>query len=147
MEYTIVPMDSTTIGQVAMLEKMCFSSPWSEKSLNDELSNDTATWLVALGEDKSVLGYGGIHILHDEGEIMNIAVHEKFRRLGIAKDILHKLLDYAKCTQSVFLEVRSSNISAIKLYENAGFEQIAVRRNYYQFPTEDALILRKTMGK
>ena len=146
-KYTVSKMDETTLSAVALLEEMCFSAPWSEKSLRDELSNENATWLVALTDDGTVAGYGGIHTFLDEGEIMNIAVHPTFRRQGIAEQIMSKLLECAPSAKEVFLEVRSSNIPAITLYKNAGFEEISVRKNYYQNPSEDAIIMRKLMGK
>ncbi len=147
IKYTVAKMDETTLSAVADLEKMCFSSPWSEKSLREELSNENATWLVALTDDGTVAGYGGIHTFLDEGEIMNIAVDPTYRRQGIAGEILSKLLECAVSAEEVFLEVRSSNMPAITLYKNAGFEEISIRKDYYQNPSEDAFIMRKLMGK
>ncbi len=140
--YNIVPMTVETAADVAELEKLCFSDPWSEQSLREECENPLALWLTAVSDDGTVAGYGGIHTLYGEGEIMNIAVHPAYRRQGVAKEVLGALLDAAKDAETVFLEVRESNEGAIALYEGFGFQQITRRKHYYAHPTEDALILR-----
>jgi len=148
MNYRYLGMTPDTAAEVALLEQRCFSDPWSETSLLEELNNETAFWIVAQdAETDRVVGYGGIHVLFDEGEIMNIAVDPTCRRQGIGEALVTALLDHAKETQAVFLEVRVSNAPAIRLYEKLGFETIAVRKGYYSHPTEDAGIMRKEMKK
>ena len=147
MNITIRTMTNASLPQVAQLETVCFSDPWSEESLRSELENETATWLVAVLEDDTIVGYGGLHVLFDEGEIMNIAVSPAYRRAGIGAALLTALLNAAADAEAVFLEVRASNSGAIALYERFGFEKIAVRKNYYRLPTEDAHIMRKEMKK
>ena len=137
----IIPMNETHVAAVAALEKACFSDPWSENSVRGELSNDLSLWLVAV-ENGAVLGYVGSQTVLGEADMMNIAVEENSRRRGIARALVEELVRRlpAHC---LTLEVRSSNMPAIGLYESMGFQQIGLRRNYYRNPREDALILRK----
>ena len=137
----IIPMNETHVAAVAALEKACFSDPWSENSVRGELSNELSLWLVAV-ENGAVLGYVGSQTVLGEADMMNIAVEENSRRRGIARALVEELVRRlpAHC---LTLEVRSSNMPAIRLYESMGFQQIGLRRNYYRNPREDALILRK----
>ena len=137
----IIPMNETHVAAVAALEKACFSDPWSENSVRGELSNELSLWLVAV-ENGAVLGYVGSQTVLGEADMMNIAVEENSRRRGIARALVEELVSRlpAHC---LTLEVRSSNMPAIRLYESMGFQQIGLRRNYYRNPREDALILRK----
>lgn len=140
----ITNMTSGHVCQVAQLEKLCFSEPWSEKSVASELDNKLSLWLVALERDR-VAGYVGSQTVMGETDMMNIAVHPDFRRLGIAEALIYALIAELKAVGShcLTLEVRSSNTPAIGLYEKLGFARIGLRKNYYRNPKEDALILRK----
>ncbi len=102
------------VAQIAKLENICFSSPWSEKSLIEELENKNARFFVVTNGDK-VLGYGGMHLVLGEGFVTNIAVFPSHRNKGIAKMICKKLIEI--CSISVSLEVRESNKNAINLYK------------------------------
>ena len=132
------------VSQVAALEKICFSDPWSERSVTSELENKLAYWLVAL-EGETVAGYIGSQTVMEETDMMNVAVHPDYRRKGIAEALINGLVDALKERGShcLTLEVRASNEPAKKLYEKLGFTQIGRRPNYYRNPREDALILRK----
>ena len=132
------------VAQVAALEKICFSDPWSEKSVASELENKLAYWLVAL-EGETVAGYIGSQTVLDETDMMNVAVHPDYRRQGIAEALVNGLVEALKekGSRCLTLEVRASNEPAKKLYEKLGFCQIGRRPNYYRNPREDALILRK----
>ena len=123
---------------------MCFSTPWSEKSIASELENDLALWLVAL-EDAKVVGYVGSQTVCGETDMMNVAVHPDWRRKGIAELLIERLIAELKKMEStcLSLEVRSSNVPAVALYEKLGFHQVGRRPNYYRNPKEDALIMRK----
>ena len=140
----ITKMTAAHVSQVAQLEKLCFSDPWSENSVASELSNKLSYWLVAL-EGERVAGYVGSQTVMGETDMMNIAVHPDFRRRGIAEALVEALVEGLKEIEShcLTLEVRASNIPAIALYEKLGFNQIGLRKNYYRNPREDALILRK----
>ena len=137
-------MNSDHVAQIAALEKICFSDPWSERSIASELDNKLAFWLVA-AEGEQVAGYIGSQTVLDETDMMNVAVHPDFRRQGIAEALVNELVENLKKLGShcLTLEVRASNAPAISLYEKLGFHEIGRRRNYYRNPREDALILRK----
>ena len=140
----IETMKASHVAQIAELEKICFSDPWSEKSIASELNNELAFWLTAI-EGDLVAGYIGSQTVIDETDMMNVAVHPDFRRKGIAEALVNALVEALKSRGSrcLTLEVRASNEPAIMLYEKLGFSQIGRRKNYYRNPREDALILRK----
>ena len=137
-------MESSHVSQVAELEALCFSDPWSETSVASELTNPLSFWLVSL-EDDRLTGYVGSQTVVGETDMMNIAVHPDFRRRGIAEALVIALVEELKKLEShcLTLEVRASNEPAQKLYEKLGFSQIGRRPKYYRNPREDALILRK----
>ena len=140
----IVNMNESHVAQVAALEKICFSDPWSENSVASELKNPLSCWLVA-EEDGKVTGYVGSQTVMDESDMMNVAVHPDHRRKGIAEALVAELVEALKKRESrcLTLEVRASNEPAKALYEKLGFTQVGLRKNYYRNPKEDALILRK----
>jgi len=140
----IINMNADHVAQVAELEKICFSDPWSERSVASELNNPLSCWLVA-EDGTSVAGYIGSQTVIDESDMMNVAVHPDFRRQGIAEALVKALVEALKERGShcLTLEVRASNAPAIALYEKLGFGQVGRRKNYYRNPREDALILRK----
>ena len=142
----ITNMKPQHVAQVAELEKICFSDPWSEKSVASELDNALSLWLVA-EDDGCVAGYIGSQTVMDESDMMNVAVHPDFRRRGIAEALVNALCDALKEQGSVSLtlEVRASNDPAKALYEKLGFLQVGKRPNYYRNPKEDALILKKML--
>ena len=140
----IEKMNACHVAQVAELEAVCFSDPWSEKSIASELENKLALWLVALNDDR-VAGYVGSQTVVGETDMMNVAVHPDFRRQGIAEALVLALVAELQKIGSncLTLEVRASNEPARQLDEKLGFYQIGRRPKYYRNPREDALILRK----
>jgi ribosomal-protein-alanine N-acetyltransferase len=143
----IVEMTVAQVTAVADLEKVCFSDPWSEKSVASELDNPLALWLVALDGD-TVAGYIGSQTVMDETDMMNVAVAPSHRRMGIGEQLVMTLVGklQKRGSRCLTLEVRDSNEPARSLYEKLGFEQVGRRPNYYRNPREDALILRKEWG-
>ena len=141
---TITLMESAHVSQVAQLEKLCFSAPWSENSISSELTNPLSCWLVALDGDR-VAGDVGSQTVLDESDMMNIAVDPQYRRQGIAQALVEELVKCLarKGSRCLTLEVRASNAGAIALYGKLGFVQVGLRKNYYRNPREDAMILRK----
>lgn len=137
-------LNASHVAQIAQLEKICFSDPWSERSVASELENKLSCWLVAM-EGEQVAGYIGSQTVCGETDMMNVAVHPDHRRKGIAEKLILALIEELKGMEShcLTLEVRASNAPAIALYEKLGFEEIGRRKNYYRNPREDALILRK----
>lgn len=140
----ITGMSETHVSQIAELEKLCFSDPWSENSVRSELDNKLSLWLVAL-EGETVVGYVGSQSVLGETDMMNIAVHPDHRRQGIAEKLVCELVSELKKrgNHSLMLEVRVSNDPAKELYRKLGFVQVGKRPGYYTKPREDALILRK----
>ena len=140
----IVPMSGEHLQALEKLEKICFSRPWSGNMLKEELENDCAAFLVAEDpQSGEVLGYAGLLVAADEGYITNVAVFPEYRRQGIAGELIKVFLRFARAHHLAFLtlEVRPSNAPAIALYEGFGFREAGRRRNYYDLPKEDALIM------
>ena len=149
MYYEIVPMDRGHIPQIAALERVCFSTPWSEALLEDALFDDRASFIVAEdGEEGNILGYAGLHAVLDEGYIDNIAVIPDARRHGVASALLDVFCRFGAANLAFLtLEVRSSNAAAIGLYEKFGFQRAGLRPGYYQHPREDAVIMTREFPK
>lgn len=137
-------MKEEDVKGVAEVEKECFSSPWSEKSLSEELENPQASFLVAtVGEE--IAAYMGTISVYGECSVTNIAVKEKYRGRGIASSLLQRAILNSLYIGDEFitLEVRKSNAPAISLYEKFGFQKMGERKNFYRLPTEDAYIYNK----
>lgn len=144
MNYQLVPMDRSHLSGVAALERLCFTAPWNEAMLEEELYNDTASFLVAEGENGEVLGYAGLHVVLDEGYIDNVAVRPDCRRQGIADRLLDVFCRFGEARLAFLtLEVRPSNTPAVALYEKHGFQEAGRRKDYYSDPVEDALLLTR----
>lgn len=143
-EYSILPATEAEISQIAELERICFSDPWSEAVLTESLANPYYRFLVAT-DGAEVLGYAGMFLTLPEAQIANIAVAPVARRKGIGRELLRALCSAAQNAEAecIFLEVREHNLGAIALYEGEGFGLVGQRRNYYSNPTEDGLIYVK----
>ena len=142
----ITPLMPQHVHQMAEIEKLCFSEPWSEDTIRDELDTPLSRYFVCSDGD-TVLGYIGTRILLDECDITNIAVHPTFRRGGIATLLLDELIKTVKEMGVVclHLEVREGNIPARAFYEKSGFLPVGRRKNYYDLPTEDAILMTKVL--
>lgn len=142
MQYKLVPADRSHLPQLAALERACFSHPWSEAMLAEELYNDNASLVAAEGEDGTVLGYGMVRAVLDEGCLERIAVVPAYRRQGVAEELLSAFLRFGQAHLAFLtLEVREGNAPAIALYEKLGFRQVGRRKNYYRAEHEDALLM------
>lgn len=140
--YKLVPMDRGHIKEIAQIERECFSMPWSEGALEEELYNPQASFIVAQRADGAVLGYAGLHVVLDEGYIDNVAVRKDYRGQGIADDLVDVFVRFGRANLAFLtLEVRPSNDPAIQLYMKHGFAQVGRRKNYYERPREDAIIM------
>jgi len=138
-------MTSYDIKEVVEIEKLSFTTPWSEESFISEVErNESARYIVAK-IDGLVVGYGGMWIIIDEGHITNIAVHPSYRGMGIGDMITASLIRIAKREGIVALtlEVRRTNIVAQNLYRKHGFEPVGIRPKYYGDNGEDAIIMWK----
>ncbi len=144
MEYVIVPMDRSHLSQIAALEQECFSQPWSQAALEEELYNPQASFIVAEDGEGGVLGYAGLQVILDEGYIANIAVEQAARRHGVASALLDVFCRFGRAHLAFLtLEVRASNQAAIALYRKHGFEEAGRRKNYYSQPKEDGIIMTR----
>lgn len=143
----ILPMQERHLDDLARLEQICFSQPWSRASLLEEIENPTAVFLVA-EEDGRTLGYAGMHVVCGEGYIDNIAVFPEARRKGVARQLLDSLIKWLRQQEGVFLtlEVRPSNAAAVSLYRSLGFQEVGRRPRFYTAPIEDALLMTFTLG-
>ncbi len=135
MEFDIIKMSEAHISEIADLEKICFSKPWSENTLRYQLTDDCANFFAAVSNNK-IIGYCGCHIAADECYTDNIAVFPDYRKNGDNAEIIEE----KKCA-FISLEVRPSNTAAVHMYKNLGFEIVGKRKNFYSSPTEDAFIM------
>ena len=144
MPVEIIKFTAKHVDAAAVLEKKCFSAPWSRDMLEGELHNPHAHYIAAV-DGETLVGYGGLHLIIDEAYITNIAVAPAFRRSGIGSRLLERMIRYSVTRGAVFLtlEVRVSNLAAQSMYEKLGFEAAGVRRGYYDNPPEDALIMTR----
>lgn len=139
---TVERLCAKHLASVAELERLCFSEPWSKNSL-ELLLRDGGVGFVAV-EDGETLAYGGMTFVLDEGQITNIATHPSARRRGCARAILLSLCEYARKRglEQIFLEVRQSNLAALNLYSQLGFEAVGERKGFYRAPVENAVIMK-----
>jgi ribosomal-protein-alanine N-acetyltransferase len=135
-------MKEEDLAQAALLEQKIFSQPWSIKSLEDAIRQKDNIYLVAY-LPKALAGYCGLWGVAGEGQIYNVAVAEEYRNRKIGESMMKELLNRGrKAGLCAFtLEVRKSNQSALRLYEKLGFETAGIRKNFYELPTEDAVIM------
>lgn len=147
-EITIQKMTGEDIPAATAIERECFSQPWSENAYLSALANENALYLTAKTVDGRLVGMCGMLDILGEGDISNVAVKASFRRQGIAERILRELLHEGKKRgiTAYTLEVRASNEAAIRLYRKLGFVCEGCRKNFYENPKEDALILWKREG-
>ncbi len=138
-------MSSDDIPEVAEIERATFSEPWSGKGFAESLAQEYNLFLVAQAPDGSILGYCGLYLAVDEAEITNVAVREANRQSGIGDALLGALLREAeqRGARLVYLEVRVSNQAAICLYRKHGFAPFDIRKGFYRWPDEDALVMRR----
>ena len=138
----IIPMTLETVPQVAALEHASFTTPWSEKSIREELEHEWALWYVAM-EGEKLMGYIGVQYGLDGGDIMSIATDPAFRGQGVGKKLISAMTEILKQKELGYLtlEVRPSNEPALGLYRSMGFQEVGRRKKHYQEPTEDALLL------
>ena len=145
MEYSICDITAVHIPQIEALEQQCFSMPWTAEQLQSQMKDSQHEFIAAVTPDGTVLGYVGMMYVLDEGYISNVAVSPGYRRQGIADALIMYLCTACETLSLSFvtLEVRAGNTPAIALYEKHGFHRVGLRRNYYERPKEDALIMTK----
>ena len=134
------------IPAVAEIEKQCFSLPWSEKSFEDSISREDTIFLVCEEEEENlyITGYMGLYLSFDEASVTNVAVSPDCRKKGYGEALVLKAKEVAKeaGAECIFLEVRASNAPAISLYKKQDFEELGIRKKFYEHPVEDAIIMK-----
>ena len=144
----IRPMHELDIPPVASVEKSSYQFPWSEGIFRDCLRVGYVCRVIDVAGDLG--GYGIMSIGAGEAHILNVCIREEYRSRGFARKVLLYLLERARASgmQEAFLEVRPSNVAAARLYHSLGFEQVGIRRGYYQATVgrEDAAVLRRPLA-
>ncbi len=137
-----IEMKENHINSVAEIEKNTFPTPWSKEAFFNELTNKVANYYVATFDDE-VIAYGGMWIIEDCANITNIAIREEYKKMGLGKRLVKKLIEYAKSKEcsGITLEVRVSNSIAIDLYKSLGFKIEGTRKAFYSDNNEDAHIM------
>ena len=145
MGATIIDAEESMISQRAALEEQCFSMPWTEQQLRSQLPDANHEFIAAVDGDGRVLGYVGMMFVLDEGYISNVAVSPECRRQGIGDALIAEMDSRAKKRALSFatLEVRESNAPAIALYSKHGYVPVGTRKNYYDLPRENAILMTK----
>lgn len=128
------------LDDVYDIEKICFSNPWSRGDLEKQIDSVTSHFLVADVNGRAV-GYMGLQIFSGEGYVTNVAVLPEYRGQGIAQTLINEQMKNKM--DFITLEVRESNIPAIRLYEKTGFKNVGIRPNFYSNPTENAIIMTR----
>lgn len=143
MKAEIIRLSAESAPAVAAVEKACFSHPWSEATVLSEIRNPLNDFFGAFIEGEFA-GYIGGQTVCEETSIFNIAVLPSFRRKGIAKALIENFIAAVrqKGSEQIFLEVRTSNLAAISLYEKNGFVFYGIRKDYYDDPKENAILMR-----
>ena len=144
-ETRIVPLSKELVPEVAAIEAVCFSEPWSEQAYVEACEKENYLYLAAVDESGHAVGMCGLIIGPFEAEVMNVAVHPDYRGQGIAQKLMTALMEAgaSRGVKEYTLEVRVSNVGAIHVYESHGFVGEGIRPGFYSKPTEDALIMWK----
>jgi ribosomal-protein-alanine N-acetyltransferase len=144
----IRPMHELDVPMVVAVERSAYPFPWSEGIFRDCLRVGYICRVVELGND--IAGYGIMSMGAGEAHVLNVCIRDDNRGRGLARKVLLYLMDRARTAgmYEAFLEVRPSNLAAARLYHSLGFEQVGMRRGYYQSATgrEDAAVLRRVLS-
>jgi ribosomal-protein-alanine N-acetyltransferase len=140
----ILPFNESHVDGVVTVSMLSFPVSWSKSSMEDEVNNKFARYIVAICND-TIVGFAGTWIILDEAHITNIAVHPEYRGCSIGSRLMEALLAVAKLegATSSTLEVRASNMVAQNLYKKYGFVTEGSRKHYYEDNKEDAIIMWK----
>lgn len=137
-------MQLDDLEQVMTIEEANFSVPWTETGFFTFLLREDTLFLVA-EEGEKILGYCGLVTVQDEGDITNVAVEKNSQNQGIGKKLLEEMFQRTQKAGvcRLFLEVRAGNAAALHLYEKMGFVQMGIRKNYYEQPVEDGVVMMR----
>jgi ribosomal-protein-alanine N-acetyltransferase len=150
LKFTILPLDYSDLEEVVKIESLSFPEPWSLAMFYHELVLPFSHFHVMRKDSQEkakgiMVAYGGFWMVKDEAHITNLAVHPDYRSRGIGSKLLGFLLEKAKNlgAKIATLEVRTSNKIGQRLYEKWGFRKVGVRKGYYAYAGEDAIVMEK----
>ncbi len=140
-------MELQDIDEVVALEQELFTSPWNKDDFIYEIEKNAFSTILILQEDDQIAGYLGMWNLGDQSQITTLGVKKQYQGRGFAKALMNKCIEITKYLgyDNISLEVRVSNQKAIKLYQQFGFQTVAIRKDYYQDNHEDAYLMIKEM--
>ncbi len=139
-------MEEKDIGRVADMERTLFSRPWSAQAFSEALRQDSLFVTAVDGEE--AVGYCGMYCSYGEGEITNVAVAPRLQGRGIGRKMMEYLIGQARLEGMgrLILEARVSNVRAIRLYESLGFRNCGIRKDFYELPREDGMVMELWLG-
>lgn len=134
-DFSLRPMQMDDLDAIMLIEPTIYTHPWTRGNFSDSLNSGYSAWI--LEANQKIIGYSLLMMVLDEAHLLNLGVAKSHQKQGLGRYLLEHMVQIAQNHKAanMFLEVRTSNISAIALYENMGFCEMAVRRNYY--PTHD----------
>lgn len=142
-QYQFRPMRMDDLDAIMAIEPQIYPYPWTRGNFSDSLKSGYSAWVLMLNEQ--IIGYSLVMMVMDEAHLLNLSVAKAYQKQGLGRLLLEHMIEIAKSEQAInmFLEVRPSNISAIALYENMGFNEMAIRRGYYPAANgrEDAVLM------
>jgi len=147
MNITIRKAELYHLAAICRIEEENFPSPaWSQTFIEGKLQDPGVHFLVSEAEGK-LLGYAVVQYMPPEAELLNIAIDRPFQGKGIGRQLVSFLLEEGRAQglETIYLEARASNTRALTLYRSLGFQQTGLRKNYYQNPEEDAMLMAKTL--
>jgi len=143
----VEPLTMARIEEVLAIERVCFSDPWTRGMMQSELEVGGGTYARMAERDGRLVGYLFAVLVADEAHVGNLAAHPAERRAGVAQSLLEDLVATARRqgVARITLEVRGTNSAARKFYYKNGFIDIAIRKNYYRSPVEDAIVMFRSL--
>ena len=147
--YDLIPFCEEHIAEAVIIEKDCFSEPCGEDAMKYLYTSPNAYAVACVNTgDGSLAAYGGAEYVLDEAEILNVATRRDMRRRGCAEAVMRKLENdlSLRGVRRIFLDVRESNEAAKSLYRKLGYTEEGIRRHFYRFPAENAVIMSKKIG-
>lgn len=143
MRFQFRPMEMSDLDAVMVIEPQIYPYPWTRGNFSDSLNSGYSAWVLL--EHEQIIGYALLMIVLDEAHLLNLSVAKSYQKQGLGRLLLEHMLQIAKNHRAanMFLEVRVSNVSAVALYENIGFNEMAIRRGYYPAANgrEDAVLM------
>jgi len=142
-QYQFRPMGEDDLDAIMEIEPHIYSHPWTRGNFDDSLKSGYSAWVLL--EGTKIIGYALMMMVLDEAHLLNLSIAKHYQKRGLGRLLLEHMIAIAKRhhAANMFLEVRPSNISAIALYENIGFNEMAIRRGYYPAHNgrEDAVLM------